>query len=190
MIGRVVSLLLLLWALGFAAFMLLLPAPAGPVHTDAIVVPTGARGRIDRGLALLEQGRARRMLVTGTAPGVRRADIVRTYGHAAAIACCVDLGEEAVDTRSNAREIAGWVRAHHYRSIRLVTSDWHARRASMELRQELDPAVDVLIDGVPSQPSLSQLLNEYHKWILRRILIWLTPLIGDRFGSLGGAAGR
>jgi uncharacterized SAM-binding protein YcdF (DUF218 family) len=189
-IGRVVALLLLAWALGFAAFMLLLPAPAGPVRTDAIVVPTGAPGRIDRGLALIEQGRAQRMLVTGTAPGVRRIDLVRAYGHAAAIACCVDLGGEAVDTRSNAREIAGWVRTHRYRSIRLVTSDWHARRARMELRQELDPAIDVVIDGVPSQPSLSQLLNEYHKLILRRVLIWLAPVIGDRFGSLGGAAGR
>lgn len=190
MIGRAAGLLLLAWALGFAAFMLMLPPPAGAMRTDAIVVPTGARGRIDRGLALLEQGRARRMLVTGTAPGVRRIDLAHAYGHAAVIACCVDLGEEAVDTRSNAREIAGWVRAHRYRSIRLVTSDWHARRARMELSGELDRSVEVVIDGVPSQPNLSQLLNEYHKLILRRVLLWMTPLVGERFGSLFGLAGR
>src|SRR3546814_10350716 len=37
--------------------------------------------------------------------------------------CCIDLGHEAVDTRSNAEETAAWVRDHRYRSVRLVTSD-------------------------------------------------------------------
>jgi uncharacterized SAM-binding protein YcdF (DUF218 family) len=171
-IRRLVGLALIVWALGFALFAVTLPQPASGVRTDAIVVPTGAAGRIDRGLSLLEAGRARRMLVTGTAPGVRQQDLVRTYGYAATFACCVDLGEQAVDTRSNAEEIAGWVAEHRYRSVRLVTSNWHARRAAMELAQSLDPQVRVVIDGVPSQPSLTQLLNEYHKLLLRRAVLW------------------
>ena len=176
--ARLVSLLLLAWALGFAAFMVALPGPAGDVRTDAIVVPTGAAGRINRGLALIERDRARRMLVTGTAPGVRRGDLVRAYGHSRAIACCVDLGPEAVDTRGNAEETAGWVREHRYRSVRLVTSDWHARRARLELGSALDPQVTILVDGVPSQPSLGQAMNEYHKLLVRRLVLWGEALRG------------
>lgn len=173
MIGRVAGLLLLIWSLGFAAFMLTLPGPAGDTRTDAIVVPTGAAGRIARGLVLLEGGSARRMLVTGTGPGVTRADLARVAGHRATIACCVDLGAEAVDTRSNAEETAAWVRAHRYRSIRLVTSNWHARRAALELGPALGDGVSVLVDGVPSHPTLTQALNEYHKLLLRRVALWL-----------------
>jgi uncharacterized SAM-binding protein YcdF (DUF218 family) len=172
-IGRFVALVLLGWALGFAAFMLTLPGPAGDARTDAIVVPTGAPGRIDRGLALLEAGRARRMLVTGTAPGVRRVDLARVYGYAGTIACCVDLGGEAVDTRGNGAETAAWARDRGYRSIRLVTSDWHARRARLELAEATGPGVAILVDGVAGKPTLRQALNEYHKLLLRRmVLLW------------------
>lgn len=173
MIGRVAAMLLLGWALGFAAFMITLPRPAGSTRTDAIVVPTGAAGRIDRGLALLEAGHARRLLVTGAAPGVRVSDLVRANGHPRAFACCVDLGHEAVDTRSNADESAAWVRRHGYRSVRLVTSNWHARRARLELAAALDPGVTMVVDGVPGQPSLAQAMNEYHKLLLRRVALWL-----------------
>lgn len=170
--ARFVALLLLCWALGFAAFMVALPAPAGDARTDAIVVPTGGAGRIPRGIALMEAGRARRMLVTGTAPGVTRADLVRAYGHPRAFACCVDLGPEAVDTRGNAEETAAWVRDHGFRSIRLVTSDWHARRARLELGSALDDDMTIMVDGVPSQPTLRQALNEYHKLLVRRVVLW------------------
>lgn len=173
MIGRVAGVLLLGWALGFAAFMLLLPGPADDRRTDAIVVPTGAAGRIGRGLTLLEQGRAQRMLVTGTAPGVSRADMVRAFGHGRIIACCVDLGGEAVDTRGNAEETAAWIRARGYRSIRLVTSDWHARRARLELEAVLGSGVTILVDGVTSHPTLGQAMNEYHKLLVRwAVLRW------------------
>jgi uncharacterized SAM-binding protein YcdF (DUF218 family) len=171
-IRRLAAVALLLWALGFAAFMLTLPGPAGTVRTDAIVVPTGAAGRIARGLTLVEQGRGRRMLVTGTAPGVTRADLARISGHAATFACCVDLGAEAVDTRGNAEETAAWVRARGFRSVRLVTSDWHARRAALELGTVLGRDVTVVVDGVPSEPGLGQAMNEYHKLVLRRIVLW------------------
>lgn len=182
MIGRLAGLALIAWALGFALFAVALPEPAGDARTDAIVVPTGAAGRIDRGLELLAADAARRMLVTGTAPGVRKSDLVRTYGHPATFACCVDLGEQAVDTRSNAAETAQWVAEHRYRSVRLVTSNWHARRADMELAQTLGSDITIVIDGVPSHPSLAQLLNEYHKLLLRRAVLWWEAWFGGARG--------
>lgn len=173
MIVRLLSVLGIAWALGFCAFMLLLPGPLAPNTTDAIVVPTGAAGRIDRGLALLDARQAKRMLVTGVAPGVRESDLARAYRVPAAVfACCVDLGGEAVDTRSNAAEAAGWLKARGFRSVRLVTSDWHVPRARMELATVVAPGTVVLGDGVESTPRFGTLVNEYNKLLLRRLALW------------------
>ena len=174
MIVRLFGVIALLWALGFAVFMLMLPPPLEGSTTDAIVVPTGAAGRIDRGLDLLRRHQARRMLVTGVAPGVRPIDLAREYRTPASLfACCIDLGADAVDTRSNAEETAVWVRTHRYASVRLVTSDWHLPRAKMELGAALGRHVVVLGDGVPGTPRLGTLVNEYNKLILRRIALWI-----------------
>ncbi len=174
MIVRLFGLVALAWCLGFAVFMLLLPQPLGGNTTDAIVVPTGGAGRIDRGIALLQAKQARRMLVTGVAPGVRPIDLAREYRTPSALfACCIDLGADAVDTRSNAEETAAWVKTHGYRTVRLVTSDWHVPRARMELSAAMGPGVLVLGDGVPSTPRLGTLINEYNKLILRRVALWV-----------------
>ena len=155
MMTRLLGLVALVWCLGFAVFMLLLPRPLEGNTTDAIVVPTGGAGRIDRGIALLQAHQARRMLVTGVAPGVRPIDLAREYRTPAALfACCIDLGADAVDTRSNGEETAAWVKTHGYRTIRLVTSDWHVPRARMELGAAMGPGVRVLGDGVASTPRL------------------------------------
>lgn len=165
----------LAWCLGFALFMLSLPGPLEGNTTDALVVPTGGPGRIDRGLRLMREGQAKRMLVTGVGPGVRPVDLARAYGAPRRLlACCIDLGREAVDTRSNAEETARWVRARGYRTVRLVSSDWHLPRARMELGAALGDGVLVLGDGVPSAtPRLGTLVNEYNKLLLRRVALWL-----------------
>ena len=174
MISRLLALVAIAWGLGFAVFMLTLAQPADDARTtDAIVVPTGGPGRIARGLTLIEAGKAKRMLVSGVATGLRKADLIAANGHARAIGCCVDLGREAVDTRSNAEETARWVRERRYRSLRLVTSDWHMARARMELGAALDGDVAIVRDGVKAEQRLGPLVNEYNKLILRRIALWL-----------------
>lgn len=157
------------WLAGFAWFMLTLPGPLDNRRTDAIVVPTGGPGRIDRGIALMKAHAARRMLVTGVAPTVRPVELAAEYKTEPALfACCIDLGREAVDTRSNAEETSAWVRRHGYKSVRLVTSDWHMRRAELELTNALGDDVTVVGDGVAGAPKILLLLAEYDKFLLRR----------------------
>jgi uncharacterized SAM-binding protein YcdF (DUF218 family) len=48
-------------------------------------------------------------------------------------------------------------------SIRLVTSDWHMRRAALELKGALPANVTILRDAVHSKPSFKMLFLEYHK---------------------------
>ncbi|MBK2451689.1 YdcF family protein [Escherichia coli] len=139
MIVRALSTLVIVWLLGFAAFMLSLGKPLEGVSTDAIVVPTGSAGRIDRGIKLIEAGAAQRMLVTCVARDVRPQELAAQYDAPRDLFdCCIDLGFEAVDTRSNANETAAWVNSRGVRSVRLVTSDWHMARAALELRNSLD----------------------------------------------------
>jgi uncharacterized SAM-binding protein YcdF (DUF218 family) len=80
----------------------------------------------------------------------------------AEMACCVVLGFAALDTRGNALETATWVENAHFRSLRLVTSDWHMRRSAGELEEVL-PDVRMVEDAVPTEPSLKTLVLEYHK---------------------------
>ena len=52
-----------------------------------------------------------------------------------------------------------------YKSIRLVTTDWHMRRAQYELGRALGDKVTILPDAVRSQPNFTTLLREYHKYL-------------------------
>lgn len=167
MIRRILSLMLILWALGFAWFAIDLPQPAHDENTDAIVVLTGGPGRIERGVAVLEAHQAQRMLVSGVDRRVTLADIQSTFHAPVGVLSQIDLGRSAVDTRSNALETKRWIAAHKYKSIRLITTDWHMRRARFELRQVLSD-VTVVPDAVKSEPDLMGLLREYHKYLFRR----------------------
>lgn len=170
MIVRFCSLLILLWALGFALFAVTLPRPAGAITTDAIVVLTGGPGRVRRGLSLLQAGRAKRMLVSGVDRRVKPHEIAAEYGVPERLVdCCVDLGHDSVDTRSNAEETATWAKRRGFESIRLVTTDWHMPRAHYELGRIVDPNVEIVPDAVVSQPGLLALLKEYNKYLLRRL---------------------
>ena len=167
MIRRLFSAILLVWALGFVWFAVDMRRPAGAENTDGIVVLTGGPGRIRRAIDVLAAGHARRMLVSGVDRRVTRDDLARFYHVQPAILARIDLGRSAVDTRSNALETRRWIAEHHYGSIRLVTTDWHMRRARFELRQVLS-GVTVVPDAVRSEPDLVALLREDHKYLLRR----------------------
>ena len=166
MIQRLLSLLFLAWVLGFAWFALLPPLPAGDQKTDAIVVLTGGPGRIDRALERLEAGDAKRLLISGVAREVKPRELAAEYKRSQELFdCCIALGFEAEDTRSNATEVATWVARRNYKSVRLITTDWHMRRAKYELGRAVGDKVTILPDAVHSEPSFATLFREYHKYL-------------------------
>ena len=97
----------------------------------------------------------------------------RLGGKPSLAACCVDLGSESVDTRSNAEETRRWIDRRGYKSVRLVTSDWHMRRAHYEFRRTLGKDYEIVPDAVRSEPGLMTLFAEYNKYLLRRLSRWL-----------------
>jgi uncharacterized SAM-binding protein YcdF (DUF218 family) len=166
---RILALALIAYAIGLALFAMALPGPAGDERTDAIVVLTGGSGRLDRGFELVQRGVARRMLISGVAPTVRPQELAAAYHvDPRLFACCIILGREAFDTRSNADEVARWLQRWHSRSIRLVTNDIHMRRARFEIEKRVGADVTIVSDAVPTESDIRQIFIEYNKYLLGR----------------------
>lgn len=166
---RIAAVLLLGWSGGFLWFSLTLPDPA-PIgmRTDAVVVLTGGKGRLKRGLAVVAAGSARRMLVSGVDRNTTRKQLAAAAGVARSRLDTTDLGYESVDTRSNAEETMRWVARHDFTSVRLVTSAGHMRRARLELSRVLPRRIAVVPDAVPVEPKAPSIAAEYSKYLLRR----------------------
>jgi len=109
--------------------------PSPPPQAQAIVALTGgSMERLSTGVALLEQQRAERLLISGVNRVVTDQELFHALNVDPALAeCCVDLGRAAEDTLGNASETAEWARAHHYRRLILVTDDYHMPRSYTEL---------------------------------------------------------
>jgi uncharacterized SAM-binding protein YcdF (DUF218 family) len=164
---------LLIWLFGFAWFALWLPQPAPLSRTEAVIVLTGGKGRLERGIQVLEQGHAARMFVSGVDPSVRPRELAAALHKPRKLfACCIDIGKRATNTRTNAEESADWIAVNKVRSIRLVTTDWHMRRALLEFTEDVPAEVNVLPDSIASSPTLATLFLEYNKYLARRFALW------------------
>jgi len=136
---------LLVWSTGLLAFAArvdrLTPAD-DPAPADGVVALTGGSGeRISAGVRLLEENRGRRLLISGVGQHVTRSQLQIVVGAAKPLFdCCVDLGFRAANTLGNARETAAWARAHGFRTLILVTADYHMPRARLELHAALPEA--------------------------------------------------
>ena len=166
MIKRILAALVLIYALGFLTFAVMLPRPLADGKTDAVVVLTGGPGRIARGIEVVEQGLAKQMFVSGVDPEVKPGEFAAEFSVPdRMMECCVTLGYLAVDTRSNAGEAREWLAKNGFKTVRLVTTDWHMPRASSEFEETLPDDVTVVEDAVKSKPKLSTLFLEYNKLI-------------------------
>jgi uncharacterized SAM-binding protein YcdF (DUF218 family) len=134
---------IVLWAAGLLWFVhSSLSITADPRRqTDAIVVLTGGRLRLEAGLDLLGAGRARKLFVSGVNPHVDRLELMRVSGRTGDDMSRIVIGHDADNTFGNARETAGWMRQEGYRSLRLVTSWYHMQRSLLEFERAMPDAV-------------------------------------------------
>jgi uncharacterized SAM-binding protein YcdF (DUF218 family) len=189
----VVAVLILPIVIGFVHFVGALPPPTTDMsQTDAIVVLTGGGDRIPAALTLLEEGKAKKLFVSGVHRGVDVNDLLRIDRNQSqkpdpSLAGRIDLGDTAADTFGNSVESVAWMRANSFKSMRLVTADYHMRRALIEFRME---APDLIIVPNPIHPAsigdgrwwrdratFSLLLGEYAKYLIVRWRFLLTRLL-------------
>lgn len=182
---RLLSILLFVlmfcWALGLAVFVHGLPMRATPssVRTDAIIVLTGGNARVERGFAMLAQGAAPVLLISGVGKDVTLQEMLHEHANETirenirARGASIVLDHVALTTQTNAREAAQFVRERDFHSIRLITAHYHMPRSMAEMQNAL-PDVEIVADPVfPAgfrrdqwwrhKTSRDLILSEYHK---------------------------
>src|SRR6266404_4514783 len=103
-------------------------------HADGIVVLTGGSSRVSDAMELLAGGYGKRLLISCVHPTNAASDISRSLpDNQSLLSCCVDLDRSAVNTRSNAAEARRWAHERGFRSLIVVTSNYHMPRAIFEL---------------------------------------------------------
>ncbi len=174
---RIVALLFGVWLGGFLAFSYtLMDIPAATGKTDGMIALTGGEKRIERAIAQMEKGRARRLLVSGVHRTTTKRDLqARTNGSKRLFECCIDIGHAAGNTVGNAVEASVWMEANKFRSLRLVTSRAHMPRARLEFVQAM-PDIMIVPDAVDVDNSVATRISEYNKYVVRLILLRVKQL--------------
>lgn len=180
---------------GLQHFVLTLPKPVQTTEpaTDGIVVITGGQQRLADGLDLLQSGAAKALLVSGVGPGVSKA-ILASELHlnqpgSALLDCCVTLEFQAGDTRGNAVAARRWAMANQFRSLRLVTANYHMPRAKLIFTRKLpdialyywpvSPADLDLEIWWKTPPIIRLLAREYAKYLTEPLADLILTRVND-----------
>jgi uncharacterized SAM-binding protein YcdF (DUF218 family) len=154
-------------------------------HADGIVVLTGGSSRVSDAMELLADGYGKRLLISGVHRTNAASDISRSLpDNQSLLGCCVDLDRSAVNTRSNAAETRRWARERGFKSLIVVTSNYHMPRAIVELSHAM-PDIALIPFAVvgdkwrdepwwTSGATLRLLLSEYVKYVAAEVRVRLA----------------
>src|SRR6476469_9380039 len=176
-------------AIGFVGFLSQLRGvEVKPARSaDGIVVLTGGSSRVSDAMELLAGGYGKRLLISGVHPTNAASDISRSLpDNQSLLGCCVDLDRSAVNTRSNAAETRRWVRERGFKSLIVVTSNYHMPRAIVELSHAM-PDITLIPFAVvgdrwrdepwwTSGATLRLLLSEYAKYVAVEVRVRLADM--------------
>ncbi len=190
-------------AVGFVGFLSQLRGveTSPPRNADGIVVLTGGSSRVSDAMELLAAGYGQRLLISGVHPTNEASDISRSLPDSQRLmSCCVDLDRSAVNTRSNAAETRRWVRERGFKSLIVVTSNYHMPRAIVELSHAMPDVTlipfSVVGDKWRDEPwwtsgaTFRLLLSEYAKYVAAEVRVRLADVGLDLTSDLGEPALR
>ncbi len=177
----------LLLSLGFAAFVWRLPAEEIKLtrKADGIVALAGGSSRVADAMELLAAERGQRLLISGANRATNLAEISRfNPDYARVVRCCVDF-DRSLNTLGNAVETGRWAQARGFRSLIVVTSNYHMPRALAEIAHQLPDVMlipfPVVSDQLRTQPWWSNaatvrlLISEYLKYIFAHARMLINP---------------
>jgi uncharacterized SAM-binding protein YcdF (DUF218 family) len=153
-------------------------------RADGIVVLTGGSSRVSDAMELLAAGYGSRLLISGVHPTNAASNISRSLSdNQSLLNCCVDLDRSAMNTRSNAAETRRWARERGFKSLIVVTSNYHMPRAVLELSHAM-PDIELIPFAVigdkwrdepwwTSGATLRLLLSEYVKYVAAEVRVRL-----------------
>lgn len=161
--------------------------------TDAIVVLTGGSARLERGVALLQEGRADVLFITGVGGDGTLKEVLK---HAdtpdeeslGSLRNKIEVGNKARTTFGNGEEVKAWTeKKKNIQSIRLVTANYHTPRSLLVFSHTMP---DITFVADPASPkhfsrkrwlsdpnSLRLIFSEYNKYLLSGVVILFHALV-------------
>ena len=148
-------------------------------HTDALVVLTGGRNRINVAGKLYNRNLSDVMFISGVNKNVSLSQIEERNHINLVNKDKVHLGQKAQDTIGNAKESIEWIKKHKIKSVRLVTSNYHIPRSLLEFKSRF-PDLQIIVYPVYSEKVRKKwwrnwgtfllIATEYNKylWVLIR----------------------
>lgn len=145
-------------------------------HSDAIVVLTGGAGRVEEGLRLFTEGRGGFLIISGV-EGSSKIDAIfpgRDLGKTVDTSKII-LDIESKSTLANAANVKKVVKEKGLKSLTLVTSNYHIKRALAIFMKTMKKDVTIYpysVDGPNFRPdswwsdlnSLRLVFSEYYKY--------------------------
>jgi uncharacterized SAM-binding protein YcdF (DUF218 family) len=182
----------LLIGLGFVWFIWHVPAEEVPLERDAdgIVALTGGASRITDAIELLASGRGKRLLISGANRATNSNEISRLNPEFERwVRCCVDF-DRSLNTLGNAVETQRWAERRGFRSLIIVTSNYHMPRALAEIAHQLPDVVLVPFPVVTDRQrterwwghwvTTRRMFIEYVKYVFAKARMALNPDAGNR----------
>src|SRR6516164_1397042 len=171
----------LLMGLGFLWFVRQVPAEEVTLN------------RIADAIELLASGRGKRLLISGAYRATNSKEISRLNPEFERwVRCCVDF-DRSLNTLGNAIETKRWAERRGFRSLIVVTSNYHMPRALAEIAHQLPDVALVPFPVVTdrqraerwwaSGASARRMVTEYVKYVFAKLRMGLNPGAGS-----GGAS--
>jgi uncharacterized SAM-binding protein YcdF (DUF218 family) len=181
----------LLIGLGFVWFVRHVPAEEVSLtrNADGIVALTGGASRIADAIELLASGRGKRLLISGAYRATNSNEISRLNPEFERwVRCCVDF-----DRSLNAIETKRWAQSRGFRSLIVVTSNYHMPRALAEIAHQLPDVALVPFPVVTDRQraerwwvgwgTTRRMFIEYVKFVFAKLRMGLNPAAGIRAAS-------
>jgi uncharacterized SAM-binding protein YcdF (DUF218 family) len=103
---------------------------------DSIVVLTGDKFRISKGMEILSNGIGEKLLLSGVNKNIELINIKNEFPkYNNFFDCCVDIDNISSNTFENSRETFLWLEKNKYNSLLIVSSDYHMPRVKIEFER-------------------------------------------------------
>ncbi|MES2985170.1 MAG: YdcF family protein [Pseudomonadota bacterium] len=151
----IIMLAAIAWSGALVWFVHSMPTRSVPasVTTDAIVVLTGGKARVEHGIAMLAEGSAPILFISGVGEHVTTAQMLSEHASAPVQQKIRERRPEIIfdyiarSTLSNADQTARFIRERGIHSIRLVTASYHMKRSVREFEVAM-PGLTIIADPV------------------------------------------